>query len=170
MDRLYRTEHIIGYTEGVAGEPTVYFCAPSTDASGSPKTTRVGKNDQILFLNGHITQTHDNNDNIGREKVVESWSYSLMNAGSELDDSGLIKPGETALQEVYHQSEVTPDNHRFFATPDGYSDFHISRSTFTSVSPNDTQKLKSLALAIAKFPRAKAMYGNLADDDIERHS
>ncbi|BFM12561.1 hypothetical protein R50072_27140 [Simiduia litorea] len=165
MDHLYRPENIIGYSGVLTSNPTVYFCAPSTGQNGLPKTTLVGKNQQILFLNGHITQAHDDPRNIGREKVCESWSYSIMNAGKEHDDSGLIKSGQKALQETYHQSEVAPDNRHFFATPDGFSDFHISRSTFTAVRPKDSEALKTLATAISKFPLVKKMYGRIRDNE-----
>ena len=167
MDRLYRKEHIIGYTGELSSNPTVYFCAPSTDESGSPLTTQVGNNMQILFLHGHITQIHDIQNNIGREQVFESWSYSIMNAGPEHDTTGLIKPGTKALQETYHQSEVAPNGRSLFATPDGFTDFHISRSTFKQVGPRDAA-LTTLALAIAKFPRIKAMYGNVGDNVFTR--
>ena len=164
MDKLYRVENIIGYTGNLQNNPTVYFFSPSTDVNGQPKTQLVGKNNQILFLNGHITQAHDIADNVGRELVVESWSYSLMNAGPEHDDSGLIKQGEKALQEVYHKSEAG-NSFEYFDTPDGFSDFHISRSTFTKVSQNDQATLKTLALSIAKFPLIKKKYGVVADDE-----
>ena len=167
MDQLYRQENIIGYTGEIGSNPTVYFCATSTDVNGATKTKKVGKNMQVLFLHGPITQAHDTATNIGREQVVESWSYSIMNAGPEHDNSGLIEQGMRNLQETYHQSEVTPDNRRFYATPDGFSDFHISRSTFKQVGPRDLATLKTLALAIAKFPRVKQMYGNIGDNVYE---
>ena len=94
LDKLYRPENIIGYTGDLAANPSVYFCSPSTGVDGAPKTTQVRGNMQILFLNGHMSQAHSDATNVGREKVYESWSYSIMNAGSEHDDSGLIKkPG-----------------------------------------------------------------------------
>lgn len=73
---------------------------------GQPKVKLVGENIQILFLNGHITQAHDKPTNVGREKVIESWSYCIMNVGPEHDTSELIKPGKKALQEVFHKSEA----------------------------------------------------------------
>ncbi len=165
MDRLYRSENIIGYTGDLQNNPTVYFFSPSSDVNGQPKTKLVGQNNQILFLNGHITQAHDIANNVGREKVVESWSYSIMNAGPEHDTSGLIKTGQKALQEVFHQNEAD-NGFQYYDTPDGFSDFHISRNVFTQVSQNDQATLKILALSIAKFPRIKAMYGVVADDEI----
>ena len=165
MDKLYKPENIIGYTGDLQNNPTVYFLTPSTNVNGQPKTKLVGKVNQILFLNGHITQAHGEATNIGREKVIESWSYSIMNAESKHDNTGLIKPGKKALQETFHSSEPS-DPSSYYDTPDGFSDFHISRSTFTQVSFKDKVTLQTLALSIAKFPLIKKMYGNVADDEI----
>jgi len=167
-DTVYRPDNIIGYTGDLNRDPTVYFRATSTDEDGSPNTKQVGNNMQILFLHGHITQAHPTPTNIGREMVVESWSYSIMNAGAEHDDSGLIEPGKKALQEVYHSSEVRPDNRQYFATPDGFSDFHISRNVFNPVSMKDYATVMKLANALAKFPRIKQMYGPTDDGFIKR--
>ena len=163
MDSFYKAENIIGYTGDINNNPTVYFYAQSPGVDGMPKTKKVGDSEKILFLNGHITQAHGEPTNVGREVVFESWSYSLMNATSQHDDSGLIQPGETMLQETYHPSETTPSE-RYFRTPDGFDDFHISRSTFKSVSPKDSDTIKILANAITKCPDAKEMYGPVADD------
>jgi len=165
MDSFYRTENIIGYTGDLNKNPTVYFFAQSPGENGLPKTTQVGNSQKVLFLNGHITQAHNIAKNIGRDQVIESWSYSLMNASSQHDSSGLIKKGQTALQETFHPSETT-DTYKYYETPDGFDDFHISRSTFTSVSFKDTATLNTLAKAIAKFPLIKKMYGTVADNKI----
>ena len=165
MDSLYRPEHILGYTGDINNNPTVYFFAPSPGKNGLPKTTRVNNSQKVLFLSGHITQAHSDANNVGRDQVIESWSYSLMNAGSQHDSSGLIKQGQTALQEVFHPSETT-DTYEYFPTPDGFDDFHISRSTFTSVSFKDVNTIKVLAKAIANNPLIKKMYGVVADDKI----
>ena len=161
MDSLYRRENIIGYTGDINNNPTVYFFAVSPGRDGLPKTKRVGNSQKILFLNGHITQAHDEASNVGREVVTESWSYSIMNAGPQHDDSGLIKEGQTALQETFHPSE---SGGRYYRTPDGFDDFHISRNPFVSVGPRDTASLDILANAIARFPRAKSRYGVIQDN------
>jgi len=168
-DLLYRPGNIIGYTGDVDNDPTVYFCTPSTEDDGSVRTTQVGDNMQILFLHGHITQNHPKQKNIGREKAFESWSYSIMNVGPEYEATGSIEEGKKVLQEVYHQSEVAPNNRRYWATPDGFSDFHISRNEFNPVdSTTDAAIVTKLSKAIGRFPLVKTMYGAIPDDEIKR--
>ena len=158
-DQLYRRDNIIGYSGQLNNNPTVYFMTESRDEKGSLKTKTVGGVAQILFLNGHITQHHNDASNIGREKVKESYSYSIMNVGADkISGFGEGEIQGKRLQEVYHQSEVAPDNKSYFPTPDGFSDFHVSRSVFTQVSWKDGATLDELAKSIARFPYIKAMY------------
>ncbi len=167
-DILYRRENIIGYTGNLDSNPTVYFVTESRDDKGGLKTKDVNGVAQILFLNGHITQDHPNKKNKGREVATESYSYSIMNVGPDKIsgfDPSKIKGKQ--LQETYHSSEVAPDNKRYFPTPDGFSDFHVSRNTFTQVSWKDGATMDKLAKSISRFPGIKAMYGAKDDDYIE---
>ena len=163
-DYLYKKENIIGYTGELDNNPTVYFMSESRDVNGNLKTQTVRGVAQILFLNGHITQAHREQSNIGRERVKESYSYSIMNVGPEMihnfDEPGLRS------QETLHQSEqpLQQDQHgRYvggYPTPDGFTDIHISRTTFKSVGPADKAELDKLAKAITKFPYIKSMYAH----------
>lgn len=169
-DLLYRRENIIGYTGNLDINPTVYFVTESRDEKGGLNTKNVKGVDQILFLNGHITQDHPNKKNKGREQVTESYSYSIMNVGADKIsgfDPTNIK--DSQLQETYHSSEVAPNpNKGLYPTPDGFSDFHVSRNTFTQVSWKDAATMDKLAKAITKFPGIKEMYGVVDDGYIKR--
>ncbi|MEK6235037.1 MAG: hypothetical protein N2C14_10015, partial [Planctomycetales bacterium] len=145
----------------------VYFGCEARDEDGNVKTQKVGKVDQILFLNGHITQNHEPR-NVGRGLVTESYSYTLGNVDPKMISGFGDKIKENQLQEVYHQSEVPVDNKRYYPTPDGFSDFHVSRSTLTPVDMSDYSAVMKLANAIARFPRLKPMYGKKADDYIAK--
>lgn len=168
-DRLYRRENIIGYTGNLDANPTVYFVTESRNDKGGLKTTVVNDVTQILFLNGHITQAHSNKKNVGREKVKESYSYSLMNVGPDkivgFDPSKL---NEQHLQEVYHSDELDPARVHGNKTPDGFSQIHVSRSTFTPVSWKDKATMDKLATSITRFTLLKAKYGDKADDYVVR--
>ncbi len=168
-DYLYRPDNIIGYSGDLNNNPTVYFVTESRDENGAIKTKQVGDVSQILFLNGHITQAHGQANNIGRELVTESYSYSIMNVDPNMIDG--FNPGDIQgkrLQETYHQSEVPQNTPGYYPTPDGFSDFHVSRSVFKSVDMKDYATLMKLANAIAKFPRLKQMYGARDDGYIQR--
>ena len=117
-DYLYKRENIIGYSGDLKSNPTVYFLTESRDEQGNIKTQTVKGVAQILFQNGHITQSHPNQNNIGREKMQESYSYSIMNAGAD-KISGFAEGEitEPRLQECYHQSEIPVDDVRYFSLP-----------------------------------------------------
>lgn len=168
-DILYRRENIIGYTGDLDNSPTVYFVTESRDDKGGLNTKTVKGVAQILFLNGHITQDHPNKKNKGREQAAESYSYSIMNVGADKIsgfDPSKIKGKQ--LQETYHASEVKPDGKGFYPTPDGFSDFHVSRNTFTQVSWKDGATMGKLVKSITKFPGIKEVYGKVADGYIKR--
>lgn len=168
-DYLYRRENIIGYTGDINNNLTVYFATESRDVHGGVKTKNVNGLAQVLFLNGHITQRHPDKGNVGRELVTESYSYTISNVGADkIDgfDEGILKG--TRLQEAYHSSEVASDDRRYFRTPDGFSDFHVSRNTFTQVNWKDTATIDKLALAIARCPYLKPMSGPKSHDYVER--
>ncbi|MEM6304939.1 MAG: hypothetical protein AAF744_09470 [Pseudomonadota bacterium] len=63
-DDFYTVENIYGYTGAVSSNPTVYF---------------LEKLDNEVFRFGRITQDHDNELNIGREKVREKADYDIDN-------------------------------------------------------------------------------------------
>ena len=165
FDALYRPDNIIGHTGNIDDNPTVYFFTESRDVNGGLKTKRVERVDQILFLNGHITQHHNTEGNIGRELVMESYSYSMMNVSAEMQVACGFDPEQVhgpALQETFHSSETN----QFFETPDGFRDFHVSRNEFQPVDSKDHASLMKLANAIARFPRLKPKYGERPDDDM----
>ena len=164
-DFLYKRDNIIGYTGNLKKNPTVYFVREAQNAQGGVKVTRVGDRTQILFLNGHITQHHDVQTNIGRELVNESWSYTLANVDkSKVPDENFEG---LKLQETFHQSEVPATARGFFKTPDGFSDFHISRNQFVQLTREDADAWMELAKAITRFTSIKKLYGNVADDYIK---
>ncbi|MEZ5507595.1 MAG: hypothetical protein R3F38_17190 [Gammaproteobacteria bacterium] len=107
FDPLYRKDNIIGYTGTLNNNPTVYFVTECRDQTGALKTQAVNGVNQILFWNGHITQAHNDPDNVGREQVSESYSYSIANVGpdkiSGFDPKTLLP---LQAQKPYHQSEV----------------------------------------------------------------
>lgn len=168
-DFLYKPDNIIGYTGDLNSNPTVYFFRDSRNERGQVKlkSVKVGQKyvSKILFLNGHITQAHSERKNIGRELIYESWSYSLANVHSSTIE-GMEGMNQELLQETYHQSEVPVNGTTLFPTPDGFTDFHVSRSTFKKISPRDYSTIMKLANSIARFPRIKSRYGRVADDYI----
>ena len=170
-DVLYRKQNIIGYSGNLNNAPTVYFATESRNKNGSLRTKQVKGVNQILFLNGHITQAHSSKNNVGRELAKESFSYSIANV--EPDMISGFKQGEISgkrLQETYHSSEVAPDGRSYFPTPDKFSDFHVSRSTFKAVSWKDDATMDKLAKAITQFTYLKPMSGTKPDHYIQKVS
>jgi hypothetical protein len=105
---FYVKSNIIGYTGDLNSNPTVYF------RSGN----RFGR----------ITQAHDHQDNIGRNKVREYADYALTNNTS-------------GKAEEYYNGKVR----------------HKSRSAFVPLNGNQNT-LNTLAQAITAFPNAKSKY------------
>jgi len=156
-DLLYKVNYIIGYTGDLNNKPTVYFCKESQE-NGQVRTKMVGTIEQILFLNGHITQFHKDNGNIGREQVFESFSYAIMN-----NSSG-------KAEETYDPREwpLNPKKDGADETSDGFKVIHQSRNAFTPLSLIDNATISTLGKAIAEFPLIKKRYGNVKDDYIKR--
>ncbi|MEZ5508556.1 MAG: hypothetical protein R3F47_01455 [Gammaproteobacteria bacterium] len=159
FDPLYRKDNIIGYTGTLNNNPTVYFVTECRDQTGALKTQAVNGVNQILFWNGHITQAHNDPDNVGREQVSESYSYSIANVGpdkiSGFDPKTLLP---VQAQETYHQSEVPATGNGYYPTPDGFTDVHVSRNPFIPVGPRDSATLDELAKSIARCPHIKRKY------------
>lgn len=140
-DDFYVKDNIIGYTGDLNDNPTVYFA----DAGGvNPKLVKVGNKQQVLVQYGHITQLHQRDWNIGREKVREAFSYNIYN--SEKDG----KAKETVLPMEWggKVDERKLDDDGFFV-------LHPSRNRF---EPATKGNLDVLAGAIARFTEIKAMY------------
>lgn len=144
-DDFYTKDNILGYTGTLEDNPTVYFA----DAGGiNPRTVKVGGKDKVLVSFGHITQVHEIATNVGRERVGESYSYTIAN---------VIYDGKERAQEcVYGQEELDKLGLRGYPTPDGHLDWHVSRNRFESVTAGNIQ---ILALAITKHQNIKKMHG-----------
>lgn len=157
-DDFYVQENIIGYTGKLGENPTVYFQSRN-------------KNGNITF--GHITQEHDNKDNIGREIVLErgekeykqvnDWMYdmdkekwiSLSQYQKENKDKikSVKRDKKTGVAQV---AEKDGSVKTFLYTSVEICDgmiHHVSRNPFIPVKNKAEQK--ALANSINKFKNLK---------------
>src|SRR5215218_5752828 len=135
-DDFYTKDNILGYTGKLQDNPTVYFA----DAGRmNPKTVKVNGKEQVVVTYGHITQAHDMPTNVGRERVDESYSYSIHNVKEN---------GEEHAQEAVYGTLVG-------AKKAAHHEFHTSRNRFEASTKGN---IEILALAISKFPAIKKMY------------
>jgi len=104
---FYVKENIIGFTGNLYSNPTVYF--------------------QNNIAYGHITQSHSNPNNIGRELVNYSHRYTIGNTGM----------GGTSEEKI------------------GAIVFHPSRTRFVSRRHLTMAIIEELAKAIEQFPNRK---------------
>lgn len=151
-DDFYTKENILGYTGTIGKKPTVYFA----DAGGiAPKLAKVDGKDKVLVSFGHITQFHDIANNIGREEVMESTSYSIYNNAKGAAEECIYGPrecdrlfGKGAAKDLqqYGEDGVTKDGHYIF---------HPSRNLFIPVNKGT---LDALADAIRNFTELKDRY------------
>ena len=140
-DDFYKKDNILGYTGDLMKDPTVYFA----DAGGlNPNTVDVDGRTQVLVSFGRITQVHPHEDNVGRGKVHECYSYSISN----VTENGR----EQAKECVYGRSELKAIGMRQKGGENDHLSFHTSRNRFEQVTSGN---IEILALAIAKFPNAK---------------
>ncbi|MFT3735388.1 MAG: hypothetical protein QM776_10230 [Rhodocyclaceae bacterium] len=93
-DDFYMVQYIIGYTGSLQDFPTVYFIK--------------GKE----F--GHITQKHNESQNVGRMEVYSSDAYTI---GNEMVD-GKLKLVEKIKGKVMHTSRSTLTKVDVFAPPE----------------------------------------------------
>ena len=119
-ENLYKPENIIGYTGDINKDPTVYF----------------QKGDH----NGHITQNHKNEGNIGRDIVLSSPSFE-----KDIMPSGVLI--ESIKDEAVHVSRNT-----FVKLP---SADELKKSTSISKKISTYRKRKKLAKSIDKFKNLK---------------
>jgi hypothetical protein len=142
-DDFYTRDNIIGYTGDLHGPFTVYFA----DAGVlNPRTKEVNGRLQVLVSFGRITQEHPHEDNIGRGKVHECYSYSISNV--QRPDGR-----EHAQECVYGRSELKALGMKVKGKEDEHLSFHPSRNRFESVTAGN---INLLAGAIRRFPDAKA--------------
>lgn len=125
-DDFYVTENIIGYTGTLTEHPTVYFLLMDG-------LTEVGGRTHVKCYFGHITQKHDNEENVGREPVRQSYSYSIHN---------VTKNGEERAEEcVYGRQELRSNHLGGKTTSDGHERFHTSRNRFEKVTAGNKELL-----------------------------
>lgn len=139
-DDFYKKENILGYTGKIKEDPTVYF------ASASGDTEDVNDRQQLLTKFGHITQYHDQENNIGRELVRECYSYSICN-----DDS------QYAIESVYGEDEWKKlgTNKKYGLQENVHKPFHTSRKRFI---PVNSENIETLEHAITTYENKKTRY------------
>ncbi|EDT37421.1 hypothetical protein [Burkholderia ambifaria] len=115
MRLLYRPENIIGYTQVDAGTlPTIYY--------------------KYAGLHGHLTQNHQDAENIGFALPLASRNYIFENRRHG--------DGDIKLYEEYSEAKLQ----------------HRSRSAFISISNISDEKFFELVLAGEKKHRLKSRY------------
>ena len=140
---FYIRENIIGYTGNLHNNPTVYF---SNKLGKNLETISIDGVDENLIVFGHITQEHDEADNIGRMKLRQSYSYQIINSKNE--DNEVV-----AFEVIYGQRELRKIG--IISTediPDRRIPFHECRSRFRKMYQSN---IELLVPAINRFPNMK---------------
>jgi hypothetical protein len=128
-DDFYIKENIIGYTGFLCNKASVYF----------KKTLPSG---EIEY--GHITQYHEDPNNIGRGKVHKAKHYEIRNTkGYDVKDYGAVAIPD---KDKWHSTEIANGQN-----------MHDSREPFTAIN-NPSVQVYVLSSAIYLFKDKKRKY------------